>query len=115
MTDTANDSANDRAASDGVETGTKPVSDENELHDLVVFAQELNEVYLLIDFVSGRADRNLGTLTMANPNKGQEGESDPMMSGDIVKKIAAMRYPPDPRTPVANAQTRPCFFWRRIG
>jgi hypothetical protein len=80
------------------------ISEEDQLHDNVIFAQELNEVYLLIDFVSGRADRNLSTLTMPNPNKGAEGESDEVSSGVIVKKIAAMRYPPDPKTPVANAE-----------
>ncbi|HWD57419.1 MAG TPA: hypothetical protein VG308_04010 [Stellaceae bacterium] len=77
---------------------------EQEEHEALIFEQELNEVYLLIDYISGRGDRNLGSLTVPNPNKELEGEPDTLSSGEVVKKLAAMRYPPDPDTPVMNAQ-----------
>lgn len=83
---------------------TRSRTSDDELHDRVIFGQELYEVYLLIDHVSGRADRNLSSLTVPNPNKGMPNEGDTLSSGEIVKKIAAMRYPPDPATPVANAE-----------
>jgi hypothetical protein len=78
---------------------TEP-SGNSELLDELIFKQDLNEVHLLIDFVSGRADRSLSTLSMPDP-------ADPtnkmINSGDILMRIAKMRYPPH-ELPVINAQ-----------
>jgi hypothetical protein len=101
MADTVSGAASQ--AEDAGSNGRSQAS-EQENHDALIFAQELNEVYLLIDYVSGRADRALSTLTVPNPNKGQPGEPDMLSSGEVVKRLTAMRYPPDPNTPVANAQ-----------
>ena len=56
----------------------------------LIFKQDLNEVHLLIDFVSGRADRSLSTLSMRDPGD----PAKTMTSGEIIKAIAEMRYPP---------------------
>jgi hypothetical protein len=69
---------------DGAESGNRG------LLDRLIFEQDLNEVHLLIDFVSGRADRSLSTLAMPNPAK--LGET--MTAGEIVGAITQMRYPP---------------------
>src|SRR5579862_8317387 len=74
--------------------------DDKHLIEELIFKQDLNEVHLLIDFVSGRADRSLTTVTMPNPS--QPGET--MTSGQIVESISKMRYPPPQETPVINAQ-----------
>jgi hypothetical protein len=75
-------------------------SDDKQLIEELLFKQDLNEVHLLIDFVSGRADRSLTALTMPNPSKPTE----TMTSGEIIGSISRMRYPPPEETPVINAQ-----------
>src|SRR4051794_5953463 len=59
--------------------------------DQLIFDQNLNEVYLLIDFISGRSDRSLSSLSIPNP-KGATSET--FKAAEIVERIAAMRYPP---------------------
>jgi hypothetical protein len=71
----------------------KPQADQTSNRDLLdrlIFEQDLNEVHLLIDFISGRADRSITTLTMPNPIK--PGET--LTAGEIVEAITTMRYPP---------------------
>src|SRR3954452_18292000 len=69
--------------------------------DELVFKRDLDETYLLMDFVSGRSDRSLDQLTMIDPGD----HKTPLSSGEIVKRVAALRYPPDPdpRTKAENA------------
>src|SRR5712692_113165 len=74
-------------------------SPEEQLFDELIFKSELNEVYLLIDFVSGRPDRNLDRLTMPNP----EAPTTVLSTVAIVERISLMRYPPD-GDPVFNAK-----------
>jgi hypothetical protein len=64
-------------------------TDENLLEELI-FKQDLNEVHLLIDFVTGRADRSLSTLSMPDPGN----PAKTLTSGEVIKAIAEMRYPP---------------------
>ena len=74
-------------------------TDDRKLIDELIFRQYLDEVHLLMDFVSRRADRSLTLLTMPNP--AAPGET--MTSGAIVKAISEMRYPPGPNSAV-NAE-----------
>jgi hypothetical protein len=71
-------------------------TDDRKLIDELIFRQYLDEIHLLMDFVSGRADRSLATLTMPNP--AVPGET--MTSGAIVRAISEMRYPPGPDSAV---------------
>jgi hypothetical protein len=64
-------------------------SDE-QLLDELIFKQDLNEVHMLIDFVSGRPDRSLSTLSFLDP----ENPAKTMTSGEVIKAVAEMRYPP---------------------
>jgi hypothetical protein len=79
--------------SDTVNSGGRPpdepTSNRRQL-DKLIFDQNLDEVHLLIDFISGRADRSLTTLTIP----GTDTSSTPMSSRQIIEKIAEMRYPP---------------------
>jgi len=71
----------------------KPPADQTgnrDLLDRLIFEQDLNEVHLLIDFISGRADRSITTLSMPNPTR--PGET--LTAGEIVEAITTMRYPP---------------------
>ena len=56
----------------------------------LIFDQNLDEVHLLIDFVSGRIGRSLTTLTIPGRDRG----SDPMTSREIIQAVADMRFPP---------------------
>jgi hypothetical protein len=67
----------------------------DQMLDELIFKQDLNEVHLLIDFISGRSDRSLSTLAMPNPHKDAEYPGDTLSSSDIVTRVAKMRYPPD--------------------
>jgi hypothetical protein len=64
--------------------------------DNLFFFKDLNEVYLLLDFVSGRPDRNLESLIMADPR-----QPNAWRSWDIISEVAKIRYPPS-----ANSDTR---------
>ena len=89
------------APGDGLKGGidrSRP-SHQEQLLDELIFKQDLNEVHMLIDFVSGRADRSLRDLTIPHPDD----PTKTMGSGDIMKSIAEMRYPPT-GTRTANAR-----------
>jgi hypothetical protein len=61
----------------------------------LVYRQDLNEVYLLLDFISGRPDKRLSDLD----NKISDPQSDDkhrMSSAEIIARVSEMRYPPDP-------------------
>ena len=77
------------AAEEVSDQSPEAIPDKDVLEELI-FKQDLNEVHLLIDFVSGRADRSLSTLSMRDPGD----PAKTMTSGEIIKAIAEMRYPP---------------------
>ena len=87
--------------SDPIHNGGKPAEPQGgnrQQLDKLIFEQNLDEVHLLVDFVSGRADRSLATLAI--PNGGNPVTT--MTSRQIIEKIAEMRYPPS-GTDAANA------------
>jgi hypothetical protein len=56
----------------------------------VILKSDLAQVYLLLDFITGRPERNLDTVAMKNPaNPDQE-----WRSGQIVQQIMQIQYPP---------------------
>ncbi len=60
----------------------------------LVFQQELNEVYLLLDFISGQPDKHLSDLDskivdLSNPNA-------KLSSIEVIKRVSGLRYPPAP-------------------
>ncbi len=71
----------------------------DEILEELIFNQDLNEVHLLIDLVSSRADRTLRGLSMSDPTNPDK----TMTAGEIIEAIAEMRYPPD-GTRAANAR-----------
>src|SRR5438270_1971676 len=80
--------------SDPINNGGKlgePQGGNRQQLDKLIFEQNLDEVHLLVDFVSGRADRSLATLAI--PNGGNPVTT--MTSRQIIEKIAEMRYPPN--------------------
>src|SRR5207237_692423 len=80
--------------SDPSQNGGKPAEPQGgnrQQLDKLIFEQNLDEVHLLVDFVSGRADRSLATLAI--PNGGNPVTT--MTSRQIIEKIAEMRYPPN--------------------
>jgi hypothetical protein len=75
-------------------------SPEEQLFDELIFKSDLNEVHLLIDFVSGRPDRNLDRLVMPNP----DAPATALSSSTVIERISLMRYPPNKDEPVYNAK-----------
>jgi hypothetical protein len=67
--------------------------------DKLIFKRDVNEVHLLIDFISGRMDRRLADLRLPNP--GYDPNASPptpetLGSTEAVKHLAMIRYPPSP-------------------
>jgi len=69
------------------------------LLDELIFRQDLNEVQILIDFLSGRNNRFLQSLSMPNPTI----RAKLMTASEISESITKMRYPPD-GTPNLNSR-----------
>jgi hypothetical protein len=70
------------------------------LHSRFVFGTLLNEVYLLMDFVSGRAERSLAGLEgMDVP--GRPADAPPATRGDVLEHICKLRYPPPAFDPIS--------------
>ena len=57
--------------------------------DEAIFRRDLFEVYLLIDFISGRTDKTLDDLELTLP-----GADAPLKGIAVVQEIAKLRYPP---------------------
>ncbi|HXO01462.1 MAG TPA: hypothetical protein VN900_05355 [Stellaceae bacterium] len=65
--------------------------------DKLIFKRDVDEVHLLIDFISGRADKNLTNLEIPNPAYDptvQPPMSPTLNSTEAVKHLALIRYPP---------------------
>ncbi|MCJ2045695.1 hypothetical protein MKK58_14325 [Methylobacterium sp. J-078] len=59
----------------------------------LVFQQELNEVYLLLDFVSGRPDKHFADLNGKIADPAHDGAS--MTTSEVIQRVSSLRYPPD--------------------
>lgn len=61
--------------------------------DELLFKQELNEVYLLLDYISGQPDKHLAGLDgkISDPND----EHKKLTSSEIISRISLLRYPSD--------------------
>ena len=76
-------------------------SEHDQMIDEVIFKRDLDEVHLLLDFVSGQTDKSLNSLTIAD-------DSDPtgktrLSTRAIVERITQIRYPPPGGTNAQNA------------
>ena len=73
---------------------------EPESMDSVLLKRSLDEVFLLLDFISGRPEKQLSSLTMTDPQGGND-----LTARQIVQQLATIRYPPPPgRTPAERAE-----------
>lgn len=65
---------------------------ENGYFDELIFKRELNEVYLLLDFISGRHDSHIWNLDVDIPVKNDPNKK--QTAFDLYQLISTMRYPP---------------------
>jgi hypothetical protein len=81
-------------ARDSVSTAGPPVSGPAATSfEELVYRQDLNEVYLLLDFISGRPDKRLSDLD--NKISGSRcGDKSKLGSAEIIARVSNMRYPP---------------------
>jgi hypothetical protein len=68
-------------------------SEQTKAIEQVIFKRELNEVYLLLDFISGRADRSLVDLKPL-PGPGADDASPLLSPSAVVSVVCQLRYPP---------------------
>ena len=74
--------------------------------DELVFKRELNEVHLLIDFISGHADTRLWNLDV-KVFENEDGKADGLSAFKIYERISELRYPqPHRPTPQKNHLTQ---------
>ena len=59
-----------------------------------LFERDLSEVYLLIDFISGRADKSLAGLKDVTTQDAAGNSVDKMLPQKVVEEICKLRYPP---------------------
>jgi hypothetical protein len=78
-------------------TGPRPSSPHDRAIDEILFKRELDEVFLLMDFVSGRPDKELSRLTVVDPGPVTEpGQPAANLSPQqVVARLALVRYPPN--------------------
>jgi hypothetical protein len=68
-----------------------------------IFSRELAEVYLLLDFISGRSQKNLAeALGVKGDDAKDELASQPLR--DNLQKICEIAWPPDTSTPVSSEE-----------
>ena len=60
----------------------------------LIYLQDLNEVYSLLDFISGRPDKRLSDLgnKISDP---RSNNTDKLSSAAIIARVSQLRYPPD--------------------
>jgi hypothetical protein len=63
--------------------------------DEFLFKKELDEVYLLLDFISGRTDKDLSRLAVPDPVPPADATARPDLSPrDVMRRLSLIRYPP---------------------
>jgi hypothetical protein len=95
------DNSSDAAPSTPTAEPQPPAVDPNtpeKRFDEALFRRDLDEVHLLIDFLSGRPDKNLSKLEMLDPRN----RNKKIFSDEIVERISRMRYPQREASPTAQ-------------
>lgn len=62
--------------------------------DELIFKRDLSEVHLLLDFISGRPDVQIGYLGEVNFPDREGGNGAVLSAYQVIKRICEMRYPP---------------------
>lgn len=60
--------------------------------DQLIFKHELNEVYLMMDFLSGRADKSISSIGEKIPDQANPGKK--LTADQVISRIAGICYPP---------------------
>lgn len=74
--------------------GTPSNGQEVNLFDELIFKSELNEVHLLLDFISGRPDVQISGIDLKMPKPGYPDET--LNTFETITYVCKLRYPPDP-------------------
>jgi hypothetical protein len=82
--------------SESATNGERPESPATLTFDDLIFQQELNEVYLLLDFISGRPDKHLSDLEGKMVDRST---STTMSMTAILERVSLLRYPPQTAEP----------------
>jgi hypothetical protein len=82
--------------SDKASSGDRPAAVGALAFDELIFQQELNEVYLLLDFISGRPDKHLSDL---DGKIADLSNATTMNLTTILERVSLLRYPPQTAEP----------------
>lgn len=83
----------------------RPRTCAEERRDKLIFESDLNEVYLLLDFVSGRPELSFDKLTMPDMDALEAGDLNKTWSySQIVEEVTKIRFPPSPDTDAKRAR-----------
>jgi hypothetical protein len=69
-----------------------PANDQKESFEELIFKRELNEVYLLLDFISGRPDKHVWALGNDTPDPDDVRRS--LTPFEVMQRICELSYPP---------------------
>jgi hypothetical protein len=83
----------------------EPGQSHQDLIDAVLFKRNLDEVFLLLDFVSGRPEKQLSSLTVPGPDGAAE-----LAAQDVVTRLATIRYPFPPGQQLEKRATDASFL-----
>lgn len=78
-------------------------ADDQQKYDELVFKQDLSEVYLLLDFISGRPDKQFSELNDRIVDPADVGGQKKLSASEIIRRVSRLRYPP-PDAPDEKAQ-----------
>jgi len=98
MTDSSVDNPSPSGPTSGAEQPITEPGPEERRFDQTLFRRDLDEVQLLIDFVSGRPDKNLSRLEMPDP----QDRNKKLFADNVVRRIAGMRYAAPGTSPKAD-------------
>jgi hypothetical protein len=76
-----------------------------EMIDEVLFKRNLDEVFLLLDFISGRPEKQLSSLKVPDPDG-----ADDLTAQKVVAHLASIRYPAPPGRPVSERAADAAFL-----
>lgn len=80
------------------DTNIPPEESNRRVLNKLIFDQNLDEAHLLIDFISGRANRSLDSLAIPGiPSDTHQTGTPPLSSREVIERVTRMRFPPDQR------------------
>ncbi len=76
--------------------GPNPTDGQQQLVDELIFKRDVNEGFLLIDYISGRSEKSLKDLDVTGLEIAGADPASPITPSQVLRKFCEIRYPPTP-------------------